>query len=136
MLNLIRLMAVVVLLSLGLASQSGFAMDEGTDMLLIEASELQEQLGSTNPPFLLDVREPSEFETTHIKGATLIPLGTLPDHLSEIPKDRRVVVYCRSGHRSARAVSFLKQQGFTKIENLSGGMNAWTDKCSVDKAYC
>lgn len=132
--NILRLLVVFVLvICVGLVAHKGFAMN---DVQSINALELQKQLASTNPPFVIDVREPSEFAAGSIEGATLIPLGTLPDHLSEIPKDRRVVVYCRSGHRSARAAAFLLQNGYTQIENLTGGMMAWSEKCSADKTYC
>lgn len=113
-----------------------FAMDFGADILTIDAMELEKQLGEKDPPFVLDVRQPEEYEMGHIQGAILMPLTTLPEHLAEIPKDRRVVVYCRSGRRSERAAAFLKANGFTRIENLTGGIKAWTDKCQAHKNYC
>lgn len=115
----------------------GSAMAQTNDPVAqIDPAALEQKLASPKPPFLLDVRQPSEFESGHIKGATLIPLGALPDRLAEIPKDRPIVVYCRSGNRSARAAAFLKEQGYTKVENLSGGMNAWSSKCQTNKSYC
>lgn len=77
--------------------------------------------------FLLDVREPSEFAEVHAKDATLIPLGQLNSRLEEIVqhKDKPVVVICRSGNRSARAVDMLMKSGFTQVSNVSGGTSAW-----------
>ncbi len=80
-------------------------------------------------PFVLDVREPGEYEAANIEGA-LIPLGELPDRLGEIEDHRDddvLVVHCRSGARSARAVEFLQSQGFTNAVNLAGGIHAWSD---------
>jgi sulfur dioxygenase len=76
---------------------------------------------------LLDVREPEEFvgPLGHVEGSVLIPLGTLPDRIAELSKDRPVVAICRSGARSAQAINFLRQAGFTKLANLPGGMIRW-----------
>jgi len=113
------------------------AMSPATNALpSIDVATLQKRLEAPNPPFLLDVREPSEFEGGHIKGAKLIPLGTLPDHVAEIPKDKPVVVICRSGNRSARAASFLIEHGYGNVENLTGGMSAWASKCETNKSFC
>jgi len=91
----------------------------------IDVHGLEIKLSSPNPPFLLDVREASEFAENKIENATLIPLGTLPSRVGELPKDKPIVVYCRSGNRSVRAASFLVENGFKNVTNLSGGMNAW-----------
>jgi adenylyltransferase/sulfurtransferase len=73
---------------------------------------------------LIDVREPSEHASRHIDGAVLIPLGTLMDRLALVPTDRPVVVHCKSGGRSARAVAMLRAKGID-ARNLSGGIDAW-----------
>ncbi len=75
--------------------------------------------------FVIDVREQSEYDEKHIPGVTLIPLGTIPDSLSQIPTDKTVIVTCRSGNRSGQAVDFLRQQGFTNVHNMEGGIIAW-----------
>ena len=80
-------------------------------------------------PFVLDVREPDEYEAANIDGA-LIPLGELPERVGELESHRDddvLVVHCRSGARSARAVEFLQLQGFTNAANLTGGIHAWSD---------
>ncbi|MDQ7011387.1 MAG: rhodanese-like domain-containing protein [Mariprofundaceae bacterium] len=77
-------------------------------------------------PFLmLDVRTPEEFAEGHIAGARLIPVQELEKRLAEVPKNRQVYVYCRSGVRSARASEMLFRAGFTHIENITGGIQAW-----------
>jgi rhodanese-related sulfurtransferase len=75
--------------------------------------------------YILDVREPSEWTQFHIPGATLIPLGSLPTRLNEIPRDRKVVVVCRTGHRSAQGRDILLNAGFTQVTSMAGGMTQW-----------
>ena len=76
---------------------------------------------------LLDVREPEEYSAVHAPNAKLIPLGELESRLQEIAsyKDKPIVVMCRSGHRSSRAVSLLKEAGYTQVSNIKGGITAW-----------
>lgn len=76
---------------------------------------------------VIDVREDWEYQEGHIPGATLIPLGSLPDRVDEIPQDKPVVLVCRSGNRSSQAYRFLTQQGFDNVHNMVGGMIAWED---------
>jgi rhodanese-related sulfurtransferase len=75
--------------------------------------------------FILDVREPDEWNEFHIPGATLIPLGELGARMSEVPKDREIVVICRSGNRSQRGRDILLDAGFSSVTSVSGGMNQW-----------
>lgn len=85
---------------------------------------LEEHLGDA---LVLDVREPHEFtgELGHIKGARLLPVGELRGHLDDLPKDRPIVVVCRSGGRSAQASLILEGAGFAQVANLAGGMIRW-----------
>jgi len=85
------------------------------------------QQGERSPvPFMiLDVRTAEEYAEGHIQGAVLIPVQTLKEHLSEVPKNKQVYVYCHSGKRSARASTLLAEHGFTNIENVVGGIVAW-----------
>jgi len=80
------------------------------------------------PFLLLDVREPAEWEAARIEGARLVPLGQLEGRLGELEewKQRRVVVHCRSGARSAKAAKLLQQRGFADVWNLAGGIQAWS----------
>ena len=75
--------------------------------------------------FVIDVREPWEYEEAHIPGINLIPMNTIPNRLGEIPTDKTVVLTCRSGNRSGQVFQYLKQQGFTNIHNMQGGIVAW-----------
>lgn len=76
--------------------------------------------------FMLDVRQPNEYEAGHIPGVTLIPLGELPNQLNELPRDSEIVVVCRSGNRSATGRDILLDAGFTNVSSMAGGMNKWT----------
>lgn len=75
--------------------------------------------------FILDVREPSEWAAGHIPDATLIPLGDLSARIAEVPKDRQVVVVCRSGNRSAQGRDILRGAGHPSVTSIAGGMNDW-----------
>ena len=77
--------------------------------------------------FLLDVREPFEYETCHL-GGTLIPLGQLQNRLNEIEKDQHVIVHCKHGGRSRSAAEMLSHHGFTQVSNLTGGIIEWIEK--------
>lgn len=77
---------------------------------------------------LVDVREPHEWEIGHIDGAELVPLATVPAASQTWDPDERLIVMCRSGKRSGDAIAFLKQQGFTDLTNLAGGILAWSDQ--------
>jgi sulfur-carrier protein adenylyltransferase/sulfurtransferase len=94
----------------------------------ITAPELAALLQQEHPPMLLDVREPHELQISHIEGATLIPLGELASHLSELDTARDMVVFCKGGSRSSRALELLLSAGFRKVKNLQGGINAWAEK--------
>ncbi len=76
---------------------------------------------------LVDVREAHEWPISDLSGSVKIPLGTLPQSLEKLSKDDEIVVYCRTGGRSANAVQFLQRAGFGKAKNLAGGINRWAD---------
>ena len=94
----------------------------------VTAGSLEEQLASADPPLLVDVRTPGEWEGSHIDGAMNVPLSQLADRLGEIPSDRSLVVYCASSYRSTIAVSILRRAGRHGIANLVGGMGAWESR--------
>lgn len=94
----------------------------------IEPKELSGRISSGNAPFLLDVRNPEEWAITRLEGATLIPLPELASRYVELPGNEEIVVYCRSGGRSAQAVEFLRSKGFQKVRNLPGGTLRWSDE--------
>jgi adenylyltransferase/sulfurtransferase len=92
----------------------------------ITPAELAAQLSANADVVLIDVREPYEWNAGHIGSATHIPLAQVPQRLAEIPKDREVVMICRSGGRSAHAQQHLiGQHGYTRVKNLVGGMQRW-----------
>jgi molybdopterin/thiamine biosynthesis adenylyltransferase/rhodanese-related sulfurtransferase len=90
--------------------------------------ELKQKLDSGETPFILDVREPNEYQINRIAGSTLIPLGDLPRRYQELPRDRDIVAQCKMGGRSAKAMDFLQSVGFTRVKNLRGGILEWIDK--------
>ncbi len=93
----------------------------------IQVEELKRRLDKGDDIFVLDVREPHEYQICNI-GGHLIPLGDLPKRVSELDSSREIVAHCRSGARSAKAVEFLRQAGFKKVHNLAGGILAWADR--------
>ncbi len=99
--------------------------------------ELKSRIDAGAPTYILDVREPQEFQICRIPGSTLIPLGELPNRLSELPgpsDSREIIVHCKSGVRSAKAVSLLRQRGYDRARNLRGGILAWIDKIDPSQA--
>jgi len=94
----------------------------------ITVSELKAKLDAGDNLFVLDVREPHEYDIARLEGTTLIPLGQLPSRVNELNTADDIVVHCRSGMRSAKAVGFLQKAGFQKVKNLKGGILAWSDQ--------
>lgn len=87
--------------------------------------ELESELKSDQPPKLIDVRENEEVKVSKLNGSVHIPLASLPERLKELDPEASWVVYCRSGDRSAHAVSFLRKSGFKNVRNLDGGLMAY-----------
>lgn len=77
-------------------------------------------------PVLLDVREPWEYEKARIEGATLMPMRELPSRIGQIDEDKEVVAICHHGGRSMQVAMFLEKQGFKRVHNLVGGIDAWS----------
>jgi sulfur-carrier protein adenylyltransferase/sulfurtransferase len=93
----------------------------------IQPEELKRRLDAGEDLFVLDVREPFEYQLANL-GAKLIPLGELPQRTSELDPNREIVAHCKGGVRSAKAVEILQQAGFKKVSSLAGGILAWSDK--------
>jgi adenylyltransferase/sulfurtransferase len=93
----------------------------------ITPTDLKARLDRGDDLFILDVREPHEYQICHLNGK-LIPLGELPRRVSELDSSKEMVVHCRSGKRSADAIQFLQKAGFKKLWNLKGGTLAWSDQ--------
>jgi molybdopterin/thiamine biosynthesis adenylyltransferase/rhodanese-related sulfurtransferase len=98
-----------------------------TDVEEVDVRTASAELGSDSPPFLLDVREPWEWAVSNLaeRGARLIPLEELESRLGEVPSDRPVIVYCRTGQRSEDAARLMRQAGRERVTNLRGGLVAW-----------
>jgi adenylyltransferase/sulfurtransferase len=99
----------------------------GNDVPTISVQELKKKLDAKADIFILDVREPHEYQICHLNGY-LIPVGDLPKRVHELDSSREIIAHCRSGVRSARAVNFLRRSGFKKVYNLTGGILEWADK--------
>ena len=93
----------------------------------IQVEALKKRLDRGDDLFILDVREPHEYQISNL-GGYLIPLGDLPKRVNELDSSKEIVAHCRSGGRSAKAVNFLRQAGFKKVHNLAGGILAWAER--------
>jgi adenylyltransferase/sulfurtransferase len=98
-----------------------------TKIPAIQVEEFKRRLDAGEDIFVLDVREPHEYQICNIHGH-LIPLGDLPQRVHELDSSLEIVVHCKSGVRSAKAVDFLRQSGFRHVTNLTGGILAWADR--------
>lgn len=91
----------------------------------VSISDYKTLLAKHKPLMTVDVRQKEEYDVGHIDNAVLIPLNELPNRLSEVSKDKEVVVYCRSGRRSSLAVAYMRSKGYQNAVNLAGGYQAW-----------
>ncbi|MBF8301427.1 MAG: Dinucleotide-utilizing enzymes involved in molybdopterin and thiamine biosynthesis family 2, partial [Acidobacteria bacterium] len=105
------------------AQPTGVAVNEWE----ITPVELKRRLDAGDDLFILDVREPNEYQINRISGSTLIPLGELPRRYQELDPDREIVAQCKVGARSMKAVEYLRSVGFTRVKNLRGGILEWID---------
>ena len=112
------------------AADGGESMQQQDDEEEITPLQLSERLAGGRPLALVDVREPFELEIASLedRGARHIPLAQLPGRLGELDPAEEVVLFCRSGARSARAADFLRAHGFARVRNLQGGILAWADE--------
>ena len=127
----ILIVLIIAVLALAACGGSAPAVETASQQVDLDALPIeltvQQVADIMNHPdvVLIDVREPSEYAAGHIPGVKLIPLGSLPSRVNEIPKDKFVVMTCRSGNRSGQATKFLRDQGFDNVHNMTGGINAW-----------
>ncbi len=105
----------------------GQEVQEPTGIEEVTAKELKEELDQGKDIFILDVRNPVEYEICRLDGSHLIPLDELLNRLHELDSAREIVAHCRSGARSAQAIEMLREAGFRKLRNLKGGVLAWSD---------
>jgi rhodanese-related sulfurtransferase len=110
-------------------------MNEPTELPIeVDVLAVKQLLTAGEPFLLLDVREPDEHAAAHIAAAKLIPMKQIPSSLAELEphKDARIVVHCHHGGRSMRVMQWLREQGFRKAQNMTGGIDAWSQQ--VDPA--
>jgi len=117
----VAVIAVIAFLLRGNSSDSTASASLPKEISVAQAKEKYD-----SDAFVLDVRQPEEWDQVHIPGATLIPLGELQSRLSEVPKDKEVVVVCRSGNRSQEGRDILLNAGFENATSMAGGMNQWS----------
>ncbi len=106
---------------MGILSQLFGSQSAKTEVVDVAEAHRRQKAGAV----LIDVREPDEWRAGHAPRATLVPLGKLPARLAELPRDREILLICRSGNRSGQAQRWLRQQGFGNTFNVVGGMNDW-----------
>jgi sulfur-carrier protein adenylyltransferase/sulfurtransferase len=99
----------------------------GNDIPSISVEELKKKMDARADIFILDVREPHEYQICNLQGY-LIPVGDLPKRVTELDSSREIIAHCKMGGRSAKAVNFLRRSGFKKVYNLTGGITAWAEK--------
>ena len=104
---------------------ASFAADPPKEVRTITAEELRTRLAGEERPLLVDVREQNEWDEAHIEQATLVPLATVVNTLKEMPKEKEILLICRSGRRSGIAYRQLEELGFRNLRNVEGGMLAW-----------
>lgn len=98
----------------------------------ITVQQLKQWMDDKKKIVLLDVREPNEYEIAKLPGSRLVPLGNLPARVSELDSADEIVLYCKMGGRSARALSVLNRFGFRKLYNLEGGIDAWAEEIDTN----
>ncbi|MCX8063217.1 MAG: rhodanese-like domain-containing protein, partial [Anaerolineales bacterium] len=118
--------AVAVLVIYGVYQQIAFANRQGTRVPEINVQQAYEKY--QQGAFILDVRQPEEWNEGHIPNTTLIPLDQLAQRVNEVPRDREIVVVCRSGNRSREGTRILLENGFKQVSSMAGGVTDWAAK--------
>lgn len=101
--------------------------EELSDEYMISPDNLVAKMNTSSKLVLIDVRDPHEWDICHLPNARLIPEREVKTRLNELDKSEEIVLYCRTGIRSARALKMLREAGFKKLKNLKGGIHAWSD---------
>ena len=124
--NNLLLWGLVVVLVLGISAVWFTSRNKAQTSSLPSEISVQEAVAKRDSgAFILDVREPDEWNESHVPDSTLIPLGELASHVDELPKDQEIVVVCRSGNRSAKGRDLLLSAGFTRVTSMAGGLTQW-----------
>ncbi|MBA3072960.1 MAG: rhodanese-like domain-containing protein [Anaerolineae bacterium] len=116
---------IITLAAVAVIVAAAFTFLPQTDSLPATITVQQANEQFANGAYLLDVREPIEWNEAHVDGAVLIPLGELSARVDEIPTDKDVLIICRSGNRSAEARNLLRAAGLNRTTSINGGINAW-----------
>lgn len=122
----LALIVVIVVSAIALSRQNKTQASSRVASLPAEISVNEASTKRDQGAFILDVRQPEEWNEYHIPGSTLIPLGELQSRLNEVPKDKEVVVVCRSGNRSQEGRNILKNNGFSDVTSMAGGLKEWS----------
>ncbi len=127
---MIRLKTFFVAMALAAAGlvPAAMAQTAPAQVPLIEPAQVRGLMSLGGKITVVDVRTQEEWNQGHINGATLMPLDTLPNTYTKLPKTGKLIVYCRSGHRSGQAVQFLIAHGYTNAVSMNGGYMAWSQK--------
>jgi phage shock protein E len=123
---LLSAVAALAFATLALAGEPNASSTKVTPMT--QEQLLEHQAKHAGHLFVLDVRTPAEYAEGHVPGAVNVPHDQLESRLAEVPKDKDVVLYCRSGRRTALAADVLARHGYTRLSHLEGDMQAWIDK--------
>lgn len=113
--------ALIAVAAVVIFTQANTAATLPAEISVSQAAEKRDQ-----GVMMVDVRQPEEWAAGHIPGATLIPLGEIQNRLSELPKDKEIVLVCRTGHRSGQARDILRSAGYNLSTSMAGGMVQWT----------
>jgi rhodanese-related sulfurtransferase len=118
-------LVVIAVIAIALIAIIGSAQPTSTAFAAEINSTQAHDIYTKGSAFFVDVREQSEWDSFHIPNTTLIPLGELPNRLNEVPKDKPIVVVCRSGNRSQEGRDILLKAGYTNVTSMSGGVTDW-----------
>ena len=121
----VAVVAVIAITAVLLSQQNTAAPSAVVQPLPAEVSVSDAVAKRESGAFILDVRQPDEWVEYHVPDSTLIPLGELDSRLSDVPKDKDIVVVCRSGNRSQSGRDILLKAGFTRVTSMVGGLSAW-----------
>jgi molybdopterin/thiamine biosynthesis adenylyltransferase/rhodanese-related sulfurtransferase len=116
----------------GIPQQAAAEAAEQATMDEITPEELKARMDKGDDIFILDVREPHEYEIAMIEGSTLIPLGQVAQRVDELDSTADIIVHCKMGGRSAKAQGILKEMGFSRVTNLTGGILRWSEDVDSD----
>jgi rhodanese-related sulfurtransferase len=98
---------------------------QGLPAVDVQEANRRRAAGDADKPLIVDVREPNEFAAVRVEGVALIPMSRFADEMTNLPKDRPLLIMCASGNRSAAATAHLLRNGFTDVANVTGGITEW-----------